>query len=99
VEAKLATFKQRAAGALPELMPLNLQMMNQSDRELMDLDQQIRSLEERKSYLEGELATIKPNTPILSVTGERILDSVERLRGLRAEYAGVAANFRRTIRT
>ncbi|SLM42033.1 putative Lipopolysaccharide biosynthesis protein [Nitrospira sp. ND1] len=92
VEAKLATFKQRAAGALPELMPLNLQMMNQSDRELMDLDQQIRSLEERKSYLDGELATIKPNTPILSVTGERILDSVERLRGLRAEYAGVAAN-------
>ena len=92
VETKLATFKQRAAGALPELMPLNLQMMNQSDRELMDLDQQIRSLEERKSYLDGELATIKPNTPILSVTGERILDSVERLRGLRAEYAGVAAN-------
>ena len=92
VEAKLAKFKQRAAGALPELMPLNLQMMNQSDRELMDLDQQIRSLEERKSYLDGELATIKPNTPILSVTGERILDSVERLRGLRAEYAGVAAN-------
>ena len=92
VEAKLATFKQRAAGALPELMPLNLQMMNQSDRELMDLDQQIRSLEERKSYLDGELATIKPNTPILSVTGERILDSVERLRSLRAEYAGVAAN-------
>ncbi len=92
VEAKLSKFKQRAAGALPELMPLNLQMMNQADRELMDLDQQIRSLEERKSYLDGELATIKPNTPILSVTGERILDSVERLRGLRAEYAGVAAN-------
>lgn len=92
VEAKLAKFKQRAAGALPELMPLNLQMMNQADRELMDLDQQIRSLEERKSYLEGELATIKPNTPILSVTGERILDTVERLRSLRAEYAGVAAN-------
>jgi uncharacterized protein involved in exopolysaccharide biosynthesis len=92
VEAKLSKFKQRAAGALPELMPLNLQMMNQADRELMDLDQQIRSLEERKSYLEGELATIKPNTPILSVTGERILDSVERLRGLRAQYAGLAAN-------
>ncbi|MCS6317309.1 MAG: lipopolysaccharide biosynthesis protein [Nitrospira sp.] len=92
VEAKLAKFKQRASGALPELMPLNLQMMNQADRELMDLDQQIRSLEERKSYLDGELATIKPNTPILSVTGERILDSVERLSGLRAEYAGASAN-------
>ena len=73
-------------------MPLNLQLMSQSDRELMDIDQQIRTLEERKNYLEGELATIKPNTPIMSVTGERILDSAERLRALRAQYAGASAN-------
>ena len=92
VDEKIAAFKQRAQGALPELMPLNQQLMNQSDRELMDVDQQIRTFEERKDYLEGELATIKPNTPILSVTGERILDSNERLRGLRAEYAGASAN-------
>lgn len=92
IDEKIATFKQRANGALPELMPLNQQLMNQAERELMDIDQQIRSLEERKTYLEGELATIKPNTPILSVTGERILDSTERLRALRAEYAGAAAN-------
>jgi len=92
VDEKIAEFKRRASGALPELMPLNLQLMSQSDRELMDIDQQIRSLEERKNYLEGELATIKPNTPIMSVTGERILDSAERLRALRAEYAGASAN-------
>ena len=92
VDEKIAEFKRRASGALPELMPLNLQLMSQSDRELMDIDQQIRSLEERKNYLEGELATIKPNTPIISVTGERILDSAERLRALRAEYAGASAN-------
>jgi polysaccharide biosynthesis transport protein len=93
VDDKIAAFKQLAKGALPELMPLNQQLMNQTDRELMDLDQQIRTLEERKNYLDGELATIKPNTPIISVTGERILDSVERLRALRAEYAGASANF------
>ena len=92
VDEKIAQFKHRANGALPELMPLNLQLMSQSDRELMDIDQQIRTLEERKNYLEGELATIKPNTPIMSVTGERILDSSERLRALRAEYAGASAN-------
>ena len=92
VDEKIAKFKQRASGALPELMSLNLQLMSQSDRELMDIDQQIRTLEERKNYLEGELATVKPNTPIMSVTGERILDSAERLRALRAEYAGLSAN-------
>ncbi|TKB91135.1 MAG: lipopolysaccharide biosynthesis protein [Nitrospira sp.] len=92
IDGKIASFKHRAGGALPELMPLNQQMMNQAERELMDIDQQIRGHEERKSYLEGELATIKPNTPILSVTGDRILDSFERLRALRAEFAGAAAN-------
>jgi len=92
IDEKIAAFKQRANGALPELMALNQQLMNQAERELMDVDQQIRSLEERKTYLEGELATIKPNTPILSVTGERILDSAERLRARRAEYAGASAN-------
>jgi len=92
VEAKLSKFKQKSNGALPELMELNQQLLNQSDRELTELDQQIRSAEERKTYLEGELATIKPNTPIISVTGERILDSVERLRALRAEFAGTAAS-------
>ena len=92
VDEKIATFKHRASGALPELMPLNLQLMSQSDRELLDIDQQIRTLEDRKNYLEGELATIKPNTPIMSVTGERILDSAERLRALHAEYAGASAN-------
>ncbi len=92
VDEKIATFKHRASGALPELMPLNLQLMSQSDRELLDIDQQIRTLEERKNYLDGELATIKPNTPIMSVTGERILDSAERLRALHAEYAGASAN-------
>lgn len=92
IDEKIAQFKRRANGALPELTALNQQLMNQAERELMDVDQQIRSFEERKTYLEGELATIKPNTPILSVTGERILDSTERLRALRAEYAAASAN-------
>lgn len=92
IDEKIAKFKRRANGALPELTGLNQQLMNQAERELMDVDQQLRSLEERKAYLEGELATIKPNTPILSVTGERILDSTERLRALRAEYAAASAN-------
>lgn len=92
IDDKIAGFKQRASGALPELMQLNQQLMNQSDRELMDIDQQIRTLEERKNYLEGELATIKPNSPMISASGERILDSADRLRALRAEYAGASGN-------
>lgn len=91
LEKQIADMKQRADGALPELTPLNMQMLNAAERELTDVDRDIRSLEERKTYLEGELATIKPNTPIISTSGERILDSSERLKALRAEYADRAA--------
>ncbi len=91
LESQLSTVKQQANGALPELIQLNMQLMNQAERELMDMDREIRSLEERKTYLAGELATLKPHTPIISASGERILDSGERLKALRAQYASSAS--------
>ena len=91
VETKTAALKQKAGGALPELTQLNMQLMNQADHELIEVDREIRSLEERKRFLEGELATLKPNTPIISAGGERILDSGERLKALRAQYASASA--------
>ena len=87
LENKIAVVKQKADGALPELTQLNMQLLNQADRELIDVDREIRSLEERKRFLEGELATLKPNTPIIAASGERIFDSGERLKALRAQYA------------
>jgi len=87
LEKKISVFKQRAKGALPELTQLNMQLMNQVDQELINLDQQSRALEEKKISLEGQLATLKPNTPIITTSGERILDQEERLKALRAQYA------------
>jgi uncharacterized protein involved in exopolysaccharide biosynthesis len=88
VEVQLSAIKQKADGALPELISLNMTMLNQAERELLDADRDIRALEERKTHLEGELATLKPHTPIIAASGERILDSGERLKALRAQYAG-----------
>jgi uncharacterized protein involved in exopolysaccharide biosynthesis len=87
LEVQLAALKQKAGGALPELTQLNMTMLSQAERELLDADRDIRALEERKTYLEGELATPKPHTPIIGAGGERILDSGERLKALRAQYA------------
>ena len=91
LEQKLSGVKRRAEGALPELVQLNMQLMSQVQREIIDSDRDIRSLKERKTYLEGELATLKPHTPLISASGERLLDSSERLKSLRAQYASVSA--------
>lgn len=87
VQLEIAAIKQKADGALPELTSLNMTMLNQAERELSDADREIRSWEERKTFLEGELATLKPHTPIIAASGERIFDSGERLKALRAQYA------------
>ncbi|MFN0040748.1 MAG: Wzz/FepE/Etk N-terminal domain-containing protein [Burkholderiales bacterium] len=90
IESRLADFKKRNVGRLPELAQLNLQLRDRADGELADVERQLQGLEERRFYLEAQLAQMKPNSPIISSSGERILDSTERLRALQAQYAGLA---------
>jgi polysaccharide biosynthesis transport protein len=90
IERKLATFKLKNIGRLPELSAVNIQMRDRAEAELSDVDRQVASVEERRFYLEAQLAQIKPNTPIVSSSGERILDPEDHLRALRAQYAGMA---------
>ena len=90
VEKKLAAFKTKNMGRLPELTQLNMQMRDRTDNELKEVERQLLSLDERKFYLESQLAQIKPNTPMMSASGERILDSGERLKSLQAQYASLS---------
>lgn len=89
-EKKLAAFKEKHLGSLPELAQLNLQLRDRTDTETMEVDRQISMAEERKFYLDGQLAQMKPNSPMLSASGERILDSDERLKTLQAQYASLS---------
>lgn len=56
LEAKLAQFKEENAEALPELAELNMQMMNRTEQEILEVKRQITALNERKIYLAAELA-------------------------------------------
>lgn len=90
VEKKLAVFKTKNMGRLPELVALNMQLRDRTDNELKETERELMSLDERKFYLESQLAQIKPNTPLISAGGERILNSDERLKTLEAQYASLS---------
>lgn len=90
IETKVAAFKAKNQGRLPELMQLNMQLRDRTDSEIMETERQINLLEERKIYLEGQLTQIKPNSPIVSASGERILGSDERLKALEAQYTSLS---------
>jgi succinoglycan biosynthesis transport protein ExoP len=91
LEKRIAAFKSSHIGELPELMQLNLQTEQQIRREMEEVDRQIRTLEDRKVYLEGQLATVKPDIPLVDETGRRVLDAKERLRLLRMDYISLSA--------
>jgi uncharacterized protein involved in exopolysaccharide biosynthesis len=93
LEAKLAAFKEKNINALPELAQLNFQLMDRTEQEFRDTQNQIRTAEERKFYIEGQLAQMSPNSPMFSATGERILDSESRLKVMRTELAAATASY------
>ena len=94
LEKKLASFKERNVGNLPDMLDLNLQLMDRIDRQLTDNAQQIRTLEERKIYLQSELAQLNPYSELYSTNGERILNPEDELRALQMQYISLAAEYK-----
>ena len=93
LETRLAQFKENNINNLPELQQLNIQLMERAERDLRDTDQQIRSLAERKIYLQSELAQMSPTSTLYSATGERVLGAEDRLKSLQAKYVSLSARY------
>lgn len=93
LETQLASFKEKNVDRLPELTQLNMQLIERTERELFDSENQLSSLDDRKFYLEGQLAQINPMTQMMGESGERILDPVTRLKMLRSEYASASSKY------
>jgi polysaccharide chain length determinant protein (PEP-CTERM system associated) len=93
LEESLAEFKGKHLNNLPELQQLNIQLMERNEQELSGTLQQIRSLEERKIYLQSELAQISPVTDIYNSSGNRVMGTEDRLRALQTEYLALATRY------
>jgi protein tyrosine kinase modulator len=87
LEAQLAEFKERNINTLPELRDLNTQVLERTEREISDVDTQVRTLEERKIYLQGQLGMLDPYS-----SGD-VLSPSARLDALRTEYIHLASRY------
>ena len=87
LQVKLANFKEQHVNTLPELRQLNQSMMDRTDRELSDVENQIRAQEQTKVYLQSQLAQIKP------FGSDTSLDPKTRLQALRTEYLRLLARY------
>ncbi len=61
LDGKIAAYKEKYTSSLPELSQVNLQALDQVERDLTRISDQLRTLRERESYLQEQLASIPPD--------------------------------------
>lgn len=89
LEAQLASFKRTHAGTLPEQMPVSLQKMERMERQLIETRRQMQVLEERRIYLEAELAQLDPYRHQVEADDQRVMSPEEKLQSLEIELIGL----------
>ncbi|MBI5787852.1 MAG: hypothetical protein HZA78_03225 [Candidatus Schekmanbacteria bacterium] len=87
---QISKFKEKHEGMLPELQQFNLSQAEHLENDIKQLDVNIRGAEERKIYLEGQLATVRKDS--MATGGERG-DPVSRLRALEVALADMRSKF------
>ncbi len=89
-QVDLAKFKEAHFSELPDMNPINTQLLNRTDDDLRDVQTQIRALDQQVIYLDAQLAQISPSSQVYTSTGERVLSPADRLKYLRTEYSRVS---------
>jgi len=95
-ETKLAEFKRRNVGRMPDSSAVNIQLAERTESELQRVERETSLLQDRKLSIEAQLALVKPNlAPTFEPTGDaaadRRLPAEDRLRTLQAQYATATA--------
>ncbi|HDS15872.1 MAG TPA: hypothetical protein ENN66_04525 [Proteobacteria bacterium] len=96
LEEKISTFKQEHGRELPEFNAVNLQAVNRLQRDLEQSRMQLRSLQEKKLYLEGQLALIDPGLSqnlLHNEEGRPLLQPREKLKALRLQLLSLRARY------
>lgn len=89
LEARLADFKQANIDRLPELAQLNLQLVTRAEQELDDAQREKAAAEQRRAYLDAELAQLSPTRDAVAADGSVVLGPAERLRVLESNLASM----------
>ena len=94
MEQQISDFKDENQGSLPELNSFNLNMLDRSEREIIEINSRIQHLETREIEVAAELAQLSPSAPTILSSGEAVLSNPDRLKALRSEYRRKSSLYR-----
>src|SRR5260221_9962364 len=91
LEAELGKFKVEHAGYLPEDLPINTQLLDRAQNQLLEIAHQVRALRERQGLLQAQLSQTDAHTQIKSADGA--VSPGEQLAILQAKYTEMNAKY------
>jgi len=95
LERKLAIFKENNADLLPELQQLNMQILQKTETDITSTEAQLQNLEERKFYLQGQLAQIQPSNPLVQGASAQLAVREAEYAAARSRYSEEHPDLRR----
>lgn len=93
LQGKLAEFKEKNLDKLPESNQLNHQEFSSYNNQLMALENQEHSVQERLVYLNSQLAQIEPEASSSNAVGRRIYNMKDRLKELQSQYPSLVSRY------
>jgi polysaccharide biosynthesis transport protein len=90
--SKITAFKEKYDGLLPEQQLFNRSEAARLEMEIKQMDNNIRTAEERKTYLEGQLATVNPDTTFTG-SGDKVMSPEARLKMLEINLIDLQSKF------
>lgn len=92
MEARLAEFKRRNAGRLPDQQQVILRRIERTENELSVIAQDSQALQQRRIIVQSELSQLSPYGSRI-VDGQTILSPEERLKALRTKYISMHGSY------
>ncbi|HTR44741.1 MAG TPA: GNVR domain-containing protein [Thermodesulfovibrionales bacterium] len=93
-EKRIAEYKERNPRSLPELLNYNLQTLDWTDRNFEQFHDQLRTLKEKESYLQSQLASIEPDAK--NQDKDLLKDLRAKLVMLRSKYSDEYPDVKKT---
>jgi len=90
---EIADFKAKNAKSLPDLEKSNLDTMDRTEKELQDVEREIRTLREQQSLLSSALAQLSPYSITLDQNNNAIQGPQDRLKSLQRQYVQLSATY------
>ena len=87
LDAKLAEFKTGNVEKMPDMVSMNLSMIDRAEQQLQNLETRLSLLEDRKAYIQAQLLEIEPSSALYSEDGEIIYSPKDRLKMLKVNLS------------